>query len=198
MEKPKLPSMVVLLLAAISLFCIATVIAEDNAKDNPARVTLTIRLSVDSYDPGHPQGTLTCLLKNDSRGAVFVPGEYDGRQLVIYGRGKTHRAESWLWKPYRPGTDLKPEESVAPELRIDPGETKAVLELSLKEILTPRTGANRSWAWNWPNRTEPPKTPIHGWRRPGFEENASFYAEIQLGKERYRSKSFELSVKSAK
>ena len=107
------------------------------------RATLTVLLSVDSYDPSQPQGTLTCSLKNNSREAIFVPAEYDGRQMVIYGHGKTHRSESRLWKPNRPGIDPKPEEAIARTLRIDPGETKVVFEVSLKELLTPATGATR-------------------------------------------------------
>lgn len=190
-------------MTTVALMIVTLLVGASNAddkkptQDDAVPITVTVRLSVETYDPAKPAGTLTCLVKNRSPKAIYLPVEYGSRRLVLYGGGKTHRSRSHLWKPSQPGVDSSP--ATKPRmLQIDPGETTAVFEVSLEEILTPKFGRDRRWAWNWPNRMEPPRTPIHGWRRPGYEENAGFAVELQIGKDKYKSEPAVLGVRPGK
>jgi len=177
-------------LFALTLFANARADEKKQKTDESPRLTVDLELSVESYDPRKPAGTLTCVVNNRSTEEIRSPGDYDGRTLIIYGGGKTHRQTSRLWRPIRKA------KAQLPVVTIGPGEREPVLEISLKDLLTFREGRSRDreWAWNWPNRTEPPKTPIHGWRRPGFEESASFFAEFRIGEEKVRSEVVVLTV----
>lgn len=180
----------------IALMLIATATADDKiqAEEESPRLSVAVQLSVKTYDPSKPAGTLSCIVHNRTTEEVRLPAEYDGRTLIIYGGGKTHRGRSNLWRPNRK-TEARPR-----FVTIDPGKKETIFEVSLKDILTPqidRTKA-RKWAWDWRYRFEPPSTPIHGWRRDGFVESASFFAELRIVDDVVQSEPVVLAVKVAR
>jgi hypothetical protein len=54
-----------------------------------------------------------------------------------------------------------------------------------------------SWYWNWPARPEPPATPIHAYRKPGFIAQAAFWANVQVDGKSVSSEKVVLKVKNS-
>ncbi|MBP89302.1 MAG: hypothetical protein CMJ64_21740 [Planctomycetaceae bacterium] len=127
----------------ISCLVALTLFANARADESP-RLTVALQLSVESYDPRKPAGTLTCVVHNRSTEEIQLPAEYDGRTLIIYGGGKTHRHPSRLWRPNRKA------KARLPLVTIGSGKRETVLEISLKDIVTPQDDRSREreWAWN--------------------------------------------------
>jgi hypothetical protein len=79
---------------------------------------------------------------------------------------------------------------------ITPGKEEILFELALAEILaSPNDKERLDWAWTWDRRSEPPLSPIHKYRKPGYEETATFFVEVQVGSDRAASDPVTLKVR---
>jgi hypothetical protein len=177
---------IVLLMAAAVL--LPRFASADEAEPGP--VLVKMQFSVMSYDPADPQGTLTVAVRNNSDRPLYLSGQYDGGQIVIYGNGLHLR-------PVRNEVRGKPAAELPKGLTIEPGREATLCELPLADILKGARDENASWYWDWQGRPEPPHSPIHRWRKPGYHASATFHAEIRLGELVAKSAPCVLKVDSA-
>lgn len=157
------------------------------ARENPD-VTLTLRLSVEEFNPDQPAGTITCVVRNRSDKPIALPAVYDGKTIALEGNG-LH-----LWR--RDPLGKLPEPA---QVTIAPGGEHTLFALPLTEILAPQRGKGRNpqWGWDWRRRPEAPLSPIHVWRKTGYHPTASFRAEIATSDGRVVSEPVILKVKGA-
>ena len=189
-------SLLLLFLAGIA---VQSVSAHEQASDEPAEddeagdeelVSVSLVLSEETYDPTKPStGVIKCVVKNGTAAAVRVPEEYDAEQVLLMSGGLT------LYPAPRARSETKPVdgESAKPML-LEPGEERVVFELPLDEILLKDDESRKKWRWDWRRRPEPPRSPIHRWRRLGYNATATFLVNIKFGREIVRSNSVELKV----
>ena len=119
----------------------------------------------------------------------MLPAEYDGETIKLYGNRLN------LWRRARPA-----KERASERLTIARGKEQKLFELSLAEILVPQRGKEGpagKWGWDWGRRPEPPQSPIHKWREPGYEESARFFVEVKTNHGKAASEPVTLKVKGA-
>ena len=138
-----------------------TASAQDQTKPGAGKVSVRLSFSVEEYDPRAPStATLKCVVRNDTDRAVEVPVGYDGRSVILKsGLLTLHKAAA----KGQPGVK---------RVRVGPGREQVVFELPLDDILRRGKGTGGSWRWDWPRRPEPPRSPIHKYRQPGFLDRA--------------------------
>ena len=54
------------------------------------------------------------------------------------------------------------------------------------------------WRWDWMRRPEPPRSPVHNYRKPGYVDKAEFRAEVMVGAGRVVSNTVVLAVRPSK
>jgi hypothetical protein len=149
------------------------------------KVTVRLSFSTEEYDPSKPsKATMKCVVQNNSPSPVHVPVGFDGGYiriqsgLLTLGKGKKTKEDVKLdW--------------------VEPGQEQVIFELSLDEVLQGTGERKGPWLWNWQRRPEPPRSPIHKYRKPGFVDQASFTVSLDLGGYTLTSEGAVLKVKSA-
>jgi hypothetical protein len=174
-------------------FYVPLILTEAAADDTPLPgVKPQLTISVDEYNPFTPsKGVVTCVLVNNSADPVEVSIGYDGEKNRL-------RAQSM--RPLTLYTKEKGKDD-GKRIKIKPGQEQVVFELPLDEILfqgvdQPRQLKERTWSWQWEARPEPPASPIHPWRKPGYTEKATFWAEIAVNDRKLFSGEKVLKVKA--
>jgi hypothetical protein len=169
-----------ILIAAIALL---TVVAPNDAKgQESAGFSAVLRLSVNEFDPSKPAGTIACWVKNESDKEIVLPAGYGTEAVILHG-GSVR-----LWHRGKSNEEKK--------VTIKPGQQEKVFDLSLAEILATQMD-RREWGWTWDRRPEPPKSPIHKWRKPGYEETTSFFVEVKIDSVKTNSEPVKLKVKDS-
>lgn len=164
----------------------------DSSTEPKSGMTYSVNLvlSERELNPAKPKGTLECVVQNDTSKPVEVPVGYDGEQVLLRsGQLTLHPAFS-----SRDQSSPKQENRLKMAV-LRPGQEQVVFELPLARILRLDEQADREWSWNWPRRPEPPRSPIHRWRHPGFNPQAVFQAKITVGGEEVLSTTAVLQVK---
>lgn len=147
-------------------------------------VSARLSFSVEEYDPTKKShATMKCVVKNDSGLGTHVPVGYDDGYIRLQSGTLT------LHKRTREKEDVK-------LVWVAPGQQQVVFELPLDEIFLMAEKRDNPWSWDWPRRPEPPKSPIHKYRAPGFVEQAPFTVSLNLGASTLTSKATTLKVKS--
>jgi hypothetical protein len=151
-----------------------------------AERTVSVRLSfsVEEYEPTKsPKAVMKCVVYNDGFSPVHVPVGFDGGYIRVQSGLLT------LSKNKRDKEDVK-------LVWVEPGQKQVVFELSLDDILLKAGGRDAAWHWDWQRRPEPPRSPIHRYRAPGFVDQAPFSVSLDLGGYTLRSEVATLRVKS--
>jgi hypothetical protein len=184
-------------MAAVLVFCTPLATRSQDGKPKPPPgIQLKLTISVEEYDPFDPsKGSVKCVMVNRSAEPIRVSLGYDGKTNLLKAHGQGHSHEVQLYPLKRTKAEPK-------QIEIKPGEEAVVYELSLDEILfqgvrgDPRKNEDRTWGWGWIARPESPPSPIHRWRKEGFLETASFWAEIAIGRQKVTSEKVTLKVKA--
>ncbi|MFO0961021.1 MAG: hypothetical protein U0800_26870 [Isosphaeraceae bacterium] len=152
------------------------------AKPLERELVAVVSFSVDEYDPSKPAGAMMkCVVRNKSRYPAQVPVGFDDNYVQVHsGQLSLRRA-----KPSREGVRLE---------WLEPDHELVIFELPLGEILSGDAG--RPWRWDWARRPEPPISPIHNYRKPGFGDRAAFIASLNLGRNTLNSEAAVLAVKA--
>jgi hypothetical protein len=159
--------------------------APNKVKPGEGKVSVHLSFSVAEYDPSKPsRAVLKCGVKNNSDLPVYVPVGYDGGKIRVQSGlltlGKNQGAKEHL-----------------KVRRVWPGMQQVVFELPLDDILLGAGRPGAAWRWDWPRRPEPPHSPIHKYRKPGFVDQASFTVRLDLvGGSSLTSENATLKVKS--
>jgi hypothetical protein len=153
----------------------------------PAERKVSVRLSfsVEEYDPSKPsQAVMKCVVSNNSYLPLHVPVGFDGGYVRVQSGLLT------LSKNKRAKEDVQ-------LAWVEPGQQQVVFELPLDDILLKTGERDAAWRWDWPRRPEPPRSPIHPYRKPGFLDQASFSVSLDLGGTTLTSEDATLKVKSS-
>jgi hypothetical protein len=140
-------------------------------------------LLVEEYDPSTPsKAVVRCVVKNDSGIPIHVAVGFDGGYIrVEAGQVRLSRAERFP-------DDVK-------LTWVEPRHEQVVFELPLDELLSGKQGKDAAWRWDWERHPEPPRSPIHAYRKPGFVEGAPFVVSLTLGDSTLISEPAILNVK---
>jgi hypothetical protein len=162
----------------VALLLTPVALAQEAARDERLRVTLSLPAEYDPVQPGDAR--LTVEVANVSSDTIPIAGaSWTGGPAapcpssLVHGHGVTHRFGSFL--------DTRRESPAPPAL--GPGERRVALDLPIAVALPPRfvegeVWREREWYWHWPARPEPPESPIARWRQPGYEAEASLQARL--------------------
>lgn len=173
-------------LSVFALLLVCPVFAAEPAKEISG-VTVSLKLSVESYDPSKPAGTITCVVRNQSEKEIVLPAEYGGETITLYCNGLRLWRRGFPAKGHEPAT-----------FTIAAGKVQQLFELPLAEILMPQRGIEeRKWGWDWERRPAPPASPIHLWRKPGYAESARFHAELILPAGKVASEPVTMKLKDS-
>jgi hypothetical protein len=177
----------------ITLLAALTTVTQAVATDAETDVSVEVRLtlSVGEFDPAKPAGVLRVEVANESSEDITIPTGYRRQKLVVYGRGASHRWPSALWRRRQPG-DANPPDTV-----LEPGQSSVVFEISLTELFSDPERRDKQWGWDWIARPKSPASPIHRYRDEGYEDVATFWAEVRIGGESYASEKVTLKVRQA-
>ena len=158
------------------------------AQEPPAKaVSIELSISVEEYDPYVPsKGVLKCVLHNNSTQPVRAPLGYDGSTAVLHGGLVTLAPRKAPTKD-----ELK-------TAAVDPGKDEILFTLPLDDILLQGDKPSGDWYWNWMRRPEPPRSPVHKYRKVGFVDEAEFQAVVVIGPEKIASNKVMLKVKPSK
>jgi hypothetical protein len=164
------------------------------AAGRPPRLAVRLLFSAAEYDPSQPSpATLRCVVRNDGKQAVQVPVGYDGRAVVVHSGLLTLQpapgSKGQEGGKGRDGVDL---------VRLEPGQEQVVFDLPLDSIFRVSDPPDGAWSWDWPRCPEPPRSPIHQYRRPGFLARARFTASLALEGQTVNSNEAVLKVKSGR
>ena len=150
-------------------------------------VSIELSISVEEYDPSVPsKGVLKCVLHNNSTQSVRAPLGYDGSTAVLHGGLVT-------LSPRKAPT--KDELKTA---AVDPGKDEILFTLPLDDILLQGDKPGGDWYWNWMRRPEPPRSPVHKYRKVGYVDEAEFLAVVVIGPDKIASNKVMLKVKPSK
>jgi hypothetical protein len=153
-------------------------------KPTQPKVSVHVSFSIEEYEPSKTsKAIMKCVVQNDSYMSIHVPIGFDGGYIRIQSGGLTL------------GKNKKAKEDVKLEW-VEPGHQQVVFELSLDEILLVAAERNDIWHWHWQRRPEPPRSPIHKYREPGFVDQASFTVSLDLGSYTLTSENAVLKVNS--
>jgi hypothetical protein len=157
----------------VCLFVVAGHAATSPGQDKPqpAEPALSVQLSfsVEEYDPtAASEAVLRCVVRNGTNEPIRVPVGYGGGSIAVQSGLLT------LHKANEGKGDVK-------QVRVEPGQEQVVFELPLDAILLREKKADVPWRWDWPRRPEPPRSPIHKYRQPGFVDQARFTATVVIG-----------------
>jgi hypothetical protein len=153
-------------------------------KPAPPNVAVRLSFSVEEYDPSAAsRAVMRCVARNDTAEAIEVPVGYDGERIRIQSGQLT------LYK-----TKMKGEGDVK-LVRVEPGKEQVAFELPLDQVLGGAKGPAAPWRWDWPRRPEPPRSPVHKYRQPGFVDQAAFSAKLTVGTQTVTSDPVVLKVK---
>jgi hypothetical protein len=155
----------------------------EGGKPAERKVSVRLSFSVEEYDPSKPsQAVMKCVVHNDSYRPIHVPVGFDGGYVRVQSGFLT------LSKNKRAKEDVQ-------LAWVEPGQQQVVFELPLDDILL-RTGErDAAWHWGWPRRPEPPRSPIHQYRQPGFVAQATFSVSLDVGGSTLTSEDATLKVK---
>ena len=145
------------------------------------RVARAVRLelSEEVYDPVEPsKATIKCFVRNETDKPIVLPEGYSEFTLLA-GGPVTLRGRSAREQQSKPSSAGKVDPPARPTIEIPPGKEELLFELSLDEILIKDRSAPK-WSWDWMRRPEPPLSPIHKWRKPGYHEATGFQVEVNL------------------
>jgi hypothetical protein len=175
-------------LAVLFVLAASVLTAPAQSPGKPAVPGIEVRISftVEEYDPKAPKGSLLLIVRNDTKEAVNVPADYDGRTVVI---------KSGLLTLHRHG---KPVEKAPKRVRIEPGKEQIVLELPLDQILKGVRKPGDLWGWDWPRRAAPPPSPIQLHWNAVYREQAAFTADVEVNGQKLTSKAAVLKVKTTR
>src|SRR5437660_6965872 len=129
---------------------------------------------------------MMCGVHKGTNQAIEVPVGYGGRGVSVTGGAVT------LYRRLQPG-----EEGVK-FVRVEPGKERVVFELPLGDILKGEGKRDSPWRWSWMRRPEPPLTPIHKYRKPGYVDRATFLATVEVRGQTLKSNEAVLKVKTGK
>ncbi|HVX16291.1 MAG TPA: hypothetical protein VHC22_34210 [Pirellulales bacterium] len=158
--------------------------ADEPAQTKPKPpVWVHVSFSVEEYDPSTPsKATMRCVLRNDTRRGVHVPVGFDGGYVQVQSGLMT------LIKHTREKEDAK-------LVWVEPGQEQVVFELPLDDIFLVAENNQPKWHWHWMRRPEPPRSPIHKYRQPGFLDEAILIVSLDLGGSVLKSEAGVLKVK---
>ena len=143
-----------------------------------------LSFSVEAYDPSRPSGAvMRCVVQNDTPTGLHVPVGYDGGYV---------RLQSGLLSLRK----VKKEKQDVRLTWVEPGHQQVVFELPLGDVLGVAAAGEPVWVWDWPRRPEPPRSPIHKYRQPGFLDEASFTVSLDMGGYTLKSEAATLKVRS--
>lgn len=186
----------VLRVTLMTLTTMASVPAErplaDSSTEPKTGMTYSVNLvlSERGLNPAKPKGNLKCVVRNDTSKPVEVPVGYDGEQVLLRSGQLTLHPAFSIRDRASPNQESRLKMAV-----LRPGQEQVVFELPLARILRLDEQADKEWRWNWPRRPEPPRSPIHRWRQPGFNPQAIFQAKVTVGGEGVLSNTAMLQVK---
>lgn len=134
-----------------------------------------IELSEAVIDPAKPtDAVLRCFIRNEAdKPIVLAKGYRNDAARLISGR------LSLVMHEQRKPPSLEKDQP-ATSIEIAPGDEALLFELPLSEILLIEGGRPGRWSWNWPRRSEPPRSPLYKWREPGLNDEAVFEAIVDF------------------
>ena len=178
MRKSKAIGLLALIMAA------PVVSGQERPRPHERVVSARLSFSVEPFDPSRPSGAVVkCVVRNDTPTAIHVPVGYDGGYVRL-------QAGQLSLRKIRVGKD---------DMRlawVEPGQEQVIFELPLDDLLRVAPGGEPAWVWDWPRRPEPPRSPIHKYRQPGFVDEASFAVSLDVGTSMLKSEAATLKVKS--
>src|SRR5262249_44396208 len=143
-----------------------------------------LSFSVEEYDPSAAsRAVMRCVARNDTAEAVEVPVGYDGERIRVQSGQLT------LSKMKTKG------EGDANLVRVEPGKEQVVFELPLDQVRGGARGRAAPGRGAWPRRPEPPRSPVHKYRQPGFVDRSAFSATLTVGTQTVISDPVVLKVK---
>lgn len=144
---------------------------------------------------GKPNRTIFCVVTNRSKRAVTAWTGYDGKHNILVSR---------MGFPI----GLRPDEpGPMKQIRIAPGESRTLYELSMQDVLLLRrmAGGRFGYSWGWhesPPRGAPPMSPIHHSRGSAWEarreDSGILSAEVEIDGAALSSADTEFSLKQKK
>lgn len=152
--------------------------------------SVSVKLIIDTktYDPSSPtDAELKIVLCNDIGTHLDVPATYDGRTVILYGQGDSHRWES----------NLYPLEKVdEKKLTIATHTEHTVLSIPLRELIDPsdESKTQKTYSWDWPAHPAPPKSPMHVSRTNDYVEKATFWVVWKTDLGEVQSERIEIEV----
>jgi hypothetical protein len=165
----------------------AIAVGEGGPKPAPPNVAVRLSFSAEEYDPSAAspsQAAVRCVVRNDTAEAVEVPVGYDGERVRVQSGQLT------LYRRMKGEGDVK-------LVRVEPGKEVVVFELPLDQVLGGARGPADPWRWDWPRRPEPPRSPVHKYRQPGFVDRATFSATLKVSTGAVTSDPVVLKIKPA-
>jgi hypothetical protein len=162
---------------------VARTLATAHQKPRDRAVKAAISFLVEEYDPeARANAVMKCVVRNDSLFPVHVPVGFDALYVQVESGKLTLFPAKRTWDDVRLAW-------------VEPGHEEVVFELPLDEVLSGKYGNDASYRWNWQRQPEPPLSPIHQYRKPGYVESADFVVSIDLGNSSIASPPATLKVK---
>ncbi|MBC7817914.1 MAG: hypothetical protein IAG10_13565 [Planctomycetaceae bacterium] len=138
-----------------------------------------LELSDEVYDPVLPsKATIKCFVRNETDKPMVMPKGYSESTWLTAG-GVTLAQRRATDLPSKPTSAGKVDRPARPTIEIPPGKEVLLFELPLDEILIKDRSAPK-WRWDWMRRPAPPLSPIHLWRKPGYQFAAVFQVDVNL------------------
>lgn len=157
--------------------------ASGQLKPKARTVSVEVSFSVETYDPAKPsKAMMKSVLRNGTSMGLHVPVGFDGGFVRLRSGSLT------LYKSKRGKDDVK-------LVWVEPGQEQIVFELPLDDLLVKAGKREGQWHWSWDRRPEPPLSPIHKYRQPGFADQASFIVTLDLGDRSLNSEAVSLKIK---
>ena len=185
-------------------------------------IVVELELSIEEFDPSHPDGSLRGIVHNRSNRKWLVPGGLHAETASVHARpvrddeGRARGLRLWPATPSTLRLQRREASAIDPALAaLPPGRSLVLFELPLEEILLgrrsgfveapsrPGTGGDSpgatharhasAWTWGWKRHPYPPASPIHG--DGGSWTAAVFGLELQVEDEALRSNTVLLQVR---
>ena len=137
-----------------------------------------LQLSDDDDDPVKPlKSTIKCFVRNETDKPLVMPQGYT--ELTCLMAGGVMLGPMRAVDPPKPKSAGTVGDPARPTIEIAPGKEERLFELPLDEILIKDRSAPK-WRWSWMLRPEPPLSPVHKWREPGFHDHVAFQVDVNL------------------
>ena len=169
------------MLRTLAIVLSLSTVAQQKSPD--PKVKALVSFSVEEYDPSTPPKVVVrCVVRNDSEIPIHVPVGFDGGYIRVKAGGLT------LSRAKQSPDDIK-------LAWLEPRHEQVIFEMPLDELLSGKQGKDAAWRWDWERRPEPPCSPIHAYRKPGFVESTTFVVSITFGDSMLTSEPAVLKVK---